>query len=352
MMFGRALNFLLHYCSITAVEESNNISWFTYTGEEDIPRDATHVFIYAKVIPEGTFANHRNIVEVVCDIDVENIGVNAFRGCTSLRRVIMPGVKNVEGWTFRKCEALTYVECSKLEVIGYGSFFGCTSLNGINLPSAKFVGGFTFCGCKALRDAKFSSKLEKFGWGVFKGCKSLERITIPLKDGMIIAPDVFTKCHNLKQVHLVDGDLHEAIAALHLEEWRNDMIEALHSINRILPNTSPGSFYWDLDYGDKARTIRAWIRSVLRKILQYTSEHQRLMTQAAPILQFALPKDIVKNNMFPLLDLPSYSFELVESEEEADEGDEEELGNGIMKNVILFSMSFAMVNVVIKIFFS
>ena len=329
----------------------NNVTWFTFTGEEEIPYDATHVFVKnVKSIPAEAFYEHPNIVEVACDIDVEHIGANGFRNCPSLRRVIMPGVEAIDEWTFRKCEALMHVECDKLEIIGYGSFSGCTSLTGIiNLPSAKTVGGFAFCKCRALRHAKFTEKLEKFGWGVFNGCKALERITIPLKDGMIIAPDVFTKCVNLKHVDLVEGELLEAIAALHFEDWRNDMNEAMNSINQILPNTPAGGtvFYGDSDYGDKARTIQTWIRSILRKFLQYRAEHQRLMEQAAPILKLALPQDVARNYVLPFLDLPSHSFELVEVEEEegADEGEEEEESrNEIMMNMMLFSTIFAMAN--------
>ncbi len=45
-----------------------------------------------------------------------------------------------------------------------------------------------------------------------------ERIAIPLKDGMIHANDVFDSCIALTQVDLVEGALHETIAALQLEE--------------------------------------------------------------------------------------------------------------------------------------
>ncbi len=332
----------------------NYVTWFTYTGQEDIPHHATHIFVKnVKGIPAEAFSHHPNIIEVVCHKDVEHVGANAFRSCPSLKRVIMPGVRVVEEWIFRKCESLAYVECAKLEIIGCGSFFGCTSLTDIiKLSSAKIVESFAFCKCRALRDAKFSDKLEKFGWGVFIGCKSLERITIPLKDGLIIAPDVFTKCYNLKHVDLVENEI---IASLHLEEWRNDVIEAMDSINQILPNTYAGGtvFYGHCDYGDKARTIQKWIRSVLGKILQYRAEHQRLMNQAAPILRLALPQDVVTNNILPFLDLPLHSFDLVEvEEEEADVGDEvEELGNGVMKYLMLFSTVFAIANVMFTLLF-
>ena len=167
----------------------------------------------------------------------------------------MPGVEVVEVNAFNFCEALMHVECDKLETIGYGSFRCCTSLSSIDLPSAAVVEGRAFCGCDLLRDANFSNKLERIEGLAFHECTSLERITIPLKDGMITADKgIFNECDNLKCVDLVDGGLHETIAALHLEEWRNDMNEGIDSINWILPDVKAGET--ELDPGRKAVAIQ------------------------------------------------------------------------------------------------
>eukprot|EP00985_Skeletonema_marinoi_P002561 scaffold1057_cov203-Skeletonema_marinoi.AAC.9 len=49
-------------------------------------------------------------------------------------------------------------------------------------------------------------------------------------------------CANLKHADLVEGEVHETIAALLLEEWRNDMNEEINSINHILPDTPAGDY--------------------------------------------------------------------------------------------------------------
>ena len=74
--------------------EGGNIVWFTYTGAdgEIIPDEATHILVQAKFIRAEAFRGRRNIVEVICNGDVEKIERNVFRGCHSLRWVIMPGV--------------------------------------------------------------------------------------------------------------------------------------------------------------------------------------------------------------------------------------------------------------------
>jgi len=317
--------------------EGDHIRRYNYTGADGqvIPRDATLITVSVRVIPEDAFQWNPNIVEVVCGPDVEKVEGGAFDGCESLRRVIMPDVEVVERYAFHNCEALTYVECGKLEIIELSVFQRCNSLRSINLPSARVVRSEAFANCPALTDVTFGSKLEKtFGESsVFMNCRSLERITIPLKDGMLIADDIFTGCDNLKQVDLVEGPIHETIAALQLEEWRNDMYEEINSINQILPTVSAGSGWEDevaeerdeYEDGEKAQAIRTWIRSVLRKVIHYQAEHQRYLNEEiATALPPALPRDIVMNNVLPFLELPSHTFELVDHGEEVDDSVREE----------------------------
>lgn len=148
--------------------------------------------------------------------------------------------------------------------------------------------------CDALTDVTFGSKLERIGRIAFGKCTSLERITIPLKYDIISADDISQACENLNQVNLVEGEVHAIIAALHLEEWRNDMKQEIDSINQILSNTPAGDH--DDDIGEKAQAIRTWIRSVLGKIDHYKAEHQSLMNEATTLLELALWKVNLDDN--------------------------------------------------------
>mmetsp|Transcript_4636 Transcript_4636/g.5898 ORF Transcript_4636/g.5898 Transcript_4636/m.5898 type:complete len:133 (-) Transcript_4636:358-756(-) len=129
---------------------------------------------------------------------------------------------------------------------------------------------------------------------------------------MITADRIFSFCDNLRHVDLVEGELHETIAALQFEEWRNDVNEEIDSINQILPTVSAGGGdVGEFDEGEKAQAIRTWIRSVIGKIIHYQAEQQRLLDEeVATTLQLALPQDIVMNNVLPFLELPSYTFEV------------------------------------------
>jgi len=299
--------------------------WYVYNGEAIIiPRNVTRVRIDESltVIPAAAFYENRTIEELDCHDRVKTVGAWAFYRCTSLRRVIMPGVEEVEQYAFCGCDALADVECDKLEIIGWNTFRCCKSLTCINLPSTMIVVGSAFWNCTALTSVKFGKELESIGNGAFCRCKSLERITIPLKDNMITENGIFQGCKNLKHVDLVEGELHETIAALQLKEWRNDMNEEINSINQIFP-TSPAGNVSRRDAGGKARAIRMWIRSVLDKIIQYKAQHQQILEEAAATLKLTLPQDIVIKNVLPFLELQSYTFEVGDHEDEDEEDDSE-----------------------------
>ena len=308
-----------------AAEGDNHFMRYTYRGEEDeiISREATHITVGEDVtfVRARAFFHHPNIVELICHDKVEKIEMMAFARCFSLRRVIMPGVKIVDEGAFGNCKALTDVECGKLEIINEIAFCLCESMRSIDLPSARIVKKFAFTIGEALAEVKFGNKLERIGFGAFIDCACLERITIPLKDGLIADESVFTGCRNLQQVDLIDeGELHETIAALHLEGWRNDMNDEIDSINRNLPDARVGYFNNEQDKhdGEKARVVRTWIRSILSKISHYQEEHQRILDEAPPALKFALPHDIVMKNVLLFLELPPHTFGVDEDEEEHD----------------------------------
>jgi len=307
-----------YICNMAA--ESDHIIRFNYTGEDEVPpNDATHVTVdqSVTVISAWAFDGNPRIIEVIGP-NVEKVEEMAFANCPSLRRVIMPDVEVVKTEAFIDCKALTDIEFGKLEIIGREAFRGCESLGSINLPSTKIVEDNAFPCCEALTEAIFGSKLETIEEGAFYDCRSLERITIPLKDGLITRYDsIFSGCENLVQVDLVEGEVHETIAALQLEEWRNDMNEEIDSINRILPTVDAGFSEEDDDVGGKVEAIRTWIRSVLGKIIHYKAEHQRLLDeQVTTVLELALSQDIVMNNVLTFLELPSYTFEVGGDQEE------------------------------------
>jgi hypothetical protein len=107
---------------------------------------------------------------------------------------------------------------------------------------------------KSPTDVKIGDMLETIEGGAFLDCCSLERIAIPLNHRIIDDIDdyVFPGCENLKHVDLVGG-VHETIAALHLECWRNDVNAVINAINQILLNT-PARRYTRMWWGKPGRS--------------------------------------------------------------------------------------------------
>ena len=282
--------------------------YYVFTGRDDevIPRRVTHVLIdkALKFVRARAFLMHPNIEEVICHAGIEKIESWTFHGCPRLKRVIMPGVKVVERGAFDCCTALIYIECGKLEIIGEQAFRFCESLSSIDLPSIRIVEGYAFDDCRHLTNVNFGKDLESIGRWAFTGCRSLERIALPLKDGIISHDNTFQRCSKLNNVDLVGG-VHETIAAFLMEEWKDDAKGKIDSISQILPNTPVGY----RGVGGKAKAIRRWIRSVLRKYTHYEAEHRRCVNEAAAILQSALPNDILHKNILPFLELPTHTFE-------------------------------------------
>ena len=282
--------------------------YYVFTGGV-VPDHITHVLICQALnfVRARAFQNHQNIEEVICHDGVEKIEELAFCQCPSLKLVIIPGVKVVEKRAFNECRALTYIEWGKLEIIGEYAFSLCSSLSGVDLPSIKIMQSCAFLGCIYLKNAKFGKDLESISNEAFYNCMSLERITLPLKDGLVVY-DTFQVCLKLNHIDLVEGSiLSKTVTALLMEEWKNDMNEEIDAINQILPNTPAGNMFSDV--GGKAKEIRTWIRSVLRKIIRYKAEHRRYVNEAASALYSALPNDIVIKNVLPFLELPSHTFE-------------------------------------------
>ena len=208
-------------------------------------------------------------------------------------KIHIPRVEN-----FDLENVVTYIECSKLERIGDLAFQLCVSLSSIEMPSIRCAGVMAFLHCKNLINVKFGKDLESIGAGAFLNCTSLERITLPLKDDLLTYDNIFRNCDKLNHVDLIGG-VHETVAALLLEKWKNDMNEEIDSINQNLASARAGicTLY---DVGGMAREIRVWIRSVLRKLVHYKAEHRRYLNVKAA-LEPALPKDIVLNNVLPFL---------------------------------------------------
>lgn len=142
---------------------------------------------------------------------VEEIQEEAFRGCTALSEVDMPGCVRVVGDSaFRDCTSLERLIIredinGKSIEIGERAFENCTSLSAISLPNdLKEIYGGCFNSCKALVSIVLPGQITSIGENAFGGCIGLTSIDIP--DSITKIDDLaFSGCIGLTEINLKDG---------------------------------------------------------------------------------------------------------------------------------------------------
>jgi len=265
---GKAPQHVINAIIHESVKEIDEHAFAIYRGDDD----------------EGEEGDNHNLRSVIFHAGVETVGTRAFGKCPNLVSLKLPGVMTIEVGAFRVCTGLRLVEFGdKLDTIQDYAFYCCSSLRGVTIPSATCIGDGTFYQCTSLTDAVFGEGLESIGSHAFHGCRSLRRIAIPLKDDMFRSDfgyHQFDECINLSTVDLVGG-IHETVASLHLEKWRNEMIEEINLINLVLPYA---------EEFNKSEEIVGWIVSVIRKIESFKAAHKELLKEATTLLELALWK--------------------------------------------------------------
>ena len=255
---------------------------FVYVGgDQVVPNDVRRVRIDKSVtiIPQRAFKHRRRLIYVEFHDGIERIEEDAFCYCILLRGVKLLGVKVIEIWAFANCFGLIDVEfCVELETIGNYAFNTCESLRSIIIPSVSNIGKYAFASCMQLKDLDLPEGLETIEESAFWSCYELKRIAIPL--GCMIGNNIFYNCRELISVDLVGG-IHNTVASLHLENWRNGMKGEINRINQVLPDTFAG---------EKTAVTQQWIRSVIRLLDHYKAEHKAMLKEATTLLELALWK--------------------------------------------------------------
>lgn len=95
-----------------------------------------------------------------------------------------------------------------IEIIGEDAFNMCFLLSGVKLLGVKIIEMRAFQSCWDIRP-------------------------IPLTLKCMIGINVFSDCSDLTTVELVGG-IHNTVASLHLERWRNQMKDEINRINQDL----------------------------------------------------------------------------------------------------------------------
>lgn len=138
---------------------------------------------------------------------VIGIGSSAFRQCTNLTSVSIPGsVLTIEKQAFAQCNRLRNVTLTNGMVsIGDYAFSECNRLRDIKIPgSTTNIGTGAFSCCLLLGNASLDNGVASIGSRAFSCCNVLTNITLP--DSITtIGSEAFSQCPNLKMDFLPGG---------------------------------------------------------------------------------------------------------------------------------------------------
>jgi len=148
---------------IVLTEEENNYTVQVY-GYNDSSKSV--------VIPETVTYNSNIYI-------VKEIGIEAFKDCTTLESVVMPdSITSTWYDVFRGCTSLKEVQLSNsLKLLQYGIFGDCTALQSVTIPeSIKTIDMRAFENCTLLKEVKILNYEAKIDENAFKGCVSLNTL--------------------------------------------------------------------------------------------------------------------------------------------------------------------------------
>ena len=138
---------------------------------------------------------------------VRVIGEGAFKGCTSIQKIMMPdSVEEIKAHAFKGCRQLRSIRLSsRLKSIGDYAFHRCHNLQEISMPeTVTALGQCTFLYCDQLRQVKMPG-VKVLGRQNFLNDTELEVLCLSAKVDKEKICDCFTGCNKLKSIHLVEA---------------------------------------------------------------------------------------------------------------------------------------------------
>jgi hypothetical protein len=160
---------------------------------------------------------------------VESIGNEAFRGCTGLTHITIPGsVKSIGSWAFQ----------------------GCTGLSHITIPgSVESIGAYAFCDCTGLTQVTIPGSVKSIGAYAFEHCSSLQVIAIEDKDDNeyyrivnLLPPSqqqLVRRWSELKPAETIKQKALTSVAALSMNGLTAHLLFKLLPQNGIYKNSAP-----------------------------------------------------------------------------------------------------------------
>ena len=131
-------------------------------------------------VSTGAFDGNTDIETVHLPDSLRFLSGMAFRNCTNLRQINIPGNCALTDRVFENCISLEEIVIKSGFNLVNGSrlFTGCTSLKRVVIEEGDYIGPHFFDGCTSLEELVMPSSMEEIGLEAFAGCYNLKKIKI------------------------------------------------------------------------------------------------------------------------------------------------------------------------------
>lgn len=139
---------------------------------------------------------------------IHTVGEGAFKGCVSLKKVVLPqGLNCIMSDAFKGCRKLEEVVIPDgVTYIGRYAFHRCHALRQVILPSSvEELGECAFLYCDNMREAQLPG-VKKMGMAALANGISLERLMISTQLDTNCICDVFTGCGRVREISCAKPD--------------------------------------------------------------------------------------------------------------------------------------------------
>ncbi len=136
------------------------------------------------------------------------VGEGAFKGCVSLRKVVLPvGVQCIMGDAFKGCRRLEEIVFPDgLTYIGRYAYHRCHALKRAILPcSVEELGECAFLYCDSMKEVQMPG-VKRLGMEALANGISLEKLVISRELDERCICDVFTGCGRVREIGYADGE--------------------------------------------------------------------------------------------------------------------------------------------------
>ena len=161
---------------------SSNVSTHEYdetTGQGIVTFAGTITQIMGTSFKSSYLPN--NITSITLPASVTIIRNYAFKGCTNLTSVVIPGTATIGSNAFNGCTSLSAISMPNVTTISSNAFDGCTSLSAISMPNVTSIDDRAFFNCTKITDVYCTrTSAPTLGTQLFYNVPNAAKLHLPL----------------------------------------------------------------------------------------------------------------------------------------------------------------------------